>query len=664
MAGPWEKYQTQEAKPWDTYAQVSPVKQEEQLMPKEKNGILNDAYKFVKGAAIAYPKGMTLGFSDEIKAALAAPMIRGYGAVTGTGSTGSLSGDYEQALNIARQQEQQAAEEAPVGSFLGELAGGIGTSIGAASKLGGTQLAKLATTSPIRTAAGVGGVSGGIYGFGTGEEGIKERLRQAGVSGLLGAGLGGAGSYVGKKIGGIIGEKVSRIPAIEQESLQDIVTQRAAQSDLPSSGISAQSSEISAINKVIERLKKDYPDNWQQVLDKWRQSEIPLASVSQKNLTNLAKGAAQYPSGEAITQKYFEKEMLRSPERLSKELGVNNFYKSVDDVLSEGRKIAAPLYEEAFQKNAPVWTGKLNPEINSAIKSARAKYPSELRGFSDNSVKVLDKAKQELDAQIASAKQSGDRGFVSSRTKIKEDLLQTIDRYSPEYKLARMVAGDYLSTEKAMQKGLDIFKPSVDVENLASFGSASEKNAYKEGVKKAISTQIDRVQENANPYKSILGTPEKQKKLISVLSPSEYKKLEGTLKAEDRLFKMRNEVIGGSPTASKALAASSISDGGQEALVSLASGGPKAAGFSVVQKIVKGAFDGLNDKTAEKVARLMYETDPSKKLLMLDMVGKSKNLTKQEKTIVKKAYFAYDALARSRIAGATTGGEIGGIMGE
>lgn len=53
-----------------------------------------------------------------------------------------------------------------------------------------------AGANPLRTAAGVGGVQGGVYGFGSGEGGYQERAEKGLYSGMAGS----AGGVVGGKL--------------------------------------------------------------------------------------------------------------------------------------------------------------------------------------------------------------------------------------------------------------------------------------------------------------------------------------------------------------------------------------------------------------------------------------------------------------------------------
>lgn len=684
--------------------------------PTEEKGFAENAWDAAKGLHRGFEQGLTLGFNDKIKAGLATGIAKAAGMVNKDwASPLDIKDQYAIIKDQIDQEGRQIEADAPVSSFIGNLGGAVATGSGIANLAKGTKLAELAAKYPKLAASGAGGVSGGLYAAGTGDITSEEGLRAAGLSTGIGLAAGPVGAiaaqkmgpYLAKKAGGAV-DRVSRLfhspksVSVIPEEITDIAAQRASQIGNSSDPVSN-----AALTKVIDRLKQDYPDTWEQVLDAWRNSDAPLADLAQENLTNLAKGAAQYPRGEAVSKKYFAKEIAGSNARATRGLP-ENFYQSVDDVLEAGREKAAPLYQEAFKANQSISSPLIDrvletPAGAKALAGAREQMRNQMSRMgvpdaelteqaidaglrakggvaSGLKMEALDLVKQELDAQARAAFKAANSGNGNTReaqriADLAADLRNEMDRLDvtakagpnslkPEggkYAQARAKAGEYLSTEKAMMNGLDIFKPSSDAELVrksVSKMTEAERTAYKAGVQKAIRNQIDGTVEGVNPYRAVLGTPEKQKRLMQVLSPSEYKTLERTLKIEDRLFKMRNEVLGGSPTTSKALAAAQLTSGGAELVGRAATGDFTGLSTSVIKSTIGKMFDGLSDKTAGHVAQLIFETNPEKKVLLLERTLGSKNLTKPEKELVQKAYFAFDDLVKARTGGAFLGGDI------
>lgn len=638
-----------------------------EVAPQEQSSSLSqnagDVWEGIKSGVVP--------FSDEIQAGIAAyssaPFVKGL----------SLGQAYDQALADFRNQQKQA-EQNPLAYYPGMVAGAALTGVGAAKQLAGSfpSVAQFAARNPLKSAAGIGAVSGGLYGFGSGEGGVNERLKSAGVGGGAGMLAGPAGAVAGQRVVGPLAQKAMGLfkktpaPSVAGMSVKEIAEQ--GQQVAPSvPTFQSADAEARAMAKVQKAIQRDFPDNADQVLEAWKAGDASLADLYGSQTRTLAQGAAQYPSGKAVAQKYFDEATLNSPERFKSAIsqnisGVDNYYATVDDVISSGQAKAKPFYEKAYQAQIAMPEDGFAPEVQGAISAARRKYPSELKGLPDNSIKVLDYAKRVLDDNINMAQRAGQNNFVRNRTGIKNELLSLMDEASPEYKLARAKSGDYLSVAQAMDegKGFMSLDPELITKKVSSLGD-NEKTAFKIGVGKQLRDLVEKRAEGQNPYNAVLGSQDQKKRLMKILSPAEFKNLETNLNAEDRLFKMRNEVLGGSPSIGKAVAAAQVAEGGADALAALTGGASvKAIGLDTIKNVVKKSFDGLNDKTAEQVSKIIYETNPDKKLQILSRIAGDKTLTKAEKQIVKQVYFQTNDIISPRIAGAVTGGAVGNQLME
>jgi hypothetical protein len=596
-------------------------------------------------------QGATFGLGEEAQAAIAAGVARPFIEQP----YGEL---YGQALGELRGELSQAREESPYLTGGGELAGAMLTGGAAAAKLLPQGARAYVATRPIRGAAGLGALSGGIYGYGTGEGGAAQRGAQAGEYGLYGAGGGVFGALLGRAKNILSRKKATReLKTAGQDVIQEVAER--GEDIVPVEGGEA------AYGKVAKALKRDLGADYDDVLSAYKSGDASLAELNQSRTRTLAQGAAQYSGGKAEAQKFFDPKVAGSYERVMKNIrenvsGVDSYHTTADDLLAAGRAKAAPLYDEAYEAVISDVNVLKTPEIQGALSRAYKQYPTELLDANPDSIKALDYAKRVLDDDISKAQRAGESNFARSRIDIKNTLLSTMDDASPAYKKAREQAGDYLSINNAMEQGRKALK--TDSELLAKqFKSLpdAEKQAYQIGLGKAIRDEVGKVAEGANPYRRILGSPEKQKRISSALSPRQYKRLESGLKAEDRLFKIRNEILGGSPTAGK-----------QEAknLIATTTQGVDDI-MQIPRKTMVGALQkfrlGLNDKTASKVSEILYETDPIKKLDILDKLKASKDFTPQEAKIVKQVYFdAADKFDVLRARGAIGGGALPAIIGE
>ena len=109
-------------------------------------------------------QGATLGFSDEIIGLAGAAA----GAFDPTLEDTTFGERYRDVRDIVRSQDEAVQVRSPIGSFFGELAGGVATSLIPGGRLlsrvrGGSRAAKLGSIS------GLGALEGGLYGLGTSE---------------------------------------------------------------------------------------------------------------------------------------------------------------------------------------------------------------------------------------------------------------------------------------------------------------------------------------------------------------------------------------------------------------------------------------------------------------------------------------------------------------
>lgn len=173
--------------------------------------------------------------------------------------------------------------------------------------------------------------------------------------------------------------------------------------------------------------------------------------------------------------------------------------------LDKQRKdISAPFYEKSeMQKIPPSWVVNLeknDPNIKKAISNVmedeRFQKEGELLNVPKNTVKVLDYAKRDLDAQIRAAK-SGDkpnRNLARVLTDSKNNLVDKIDSINQDYKKSRQV---YAENSPPVEN----FKES-ELGRIADLNNTQLKN---------VSNQIfDPAQTDLNVLRNIKQTVQKQ----------------------------------------------------------------------------------------------------------------------------------------------------------
>lgn len=667
----------------------------------------------VRGFSRSIGQGALFGMGDELEAAIKAPILAMRSREMG------LPEAYDYALNKERQKLAEYADEHPVLNFAGNVTGAVGTGIAGARALpaAAREIRDFAGKSGLHAlaaASGLGAASGGVYGFGVGEGGAEERIEGAKSGGIAGGFAGPAGLVVGKAARPVI-ERAGPLTkkVLNKLSKKKTASQPATVADI-AEGVEQQlapdpqfDESAAAFAKVRNKLQEDFPDNLDAALQAYKDGPEALIELYGNKTRSLAKGAAQYPSGKASADRYFDQRTGEAVEGMKKAVSQNispveNYFATADDVLERGRERVKPLYKEAFKANPSMSSPRLDrilntPEAKEALATVSRYYQDQMKllakpdpelteiarelarmgkmdpvkGGVASGIKMeaLDAVKKELDAKVRGAKRAMDMGDSSAVEKfrafeaVRSNLVDEIDNLDvtkkagpnserPKgglYKQARAGAGDYIRVEQAMDEGRNFHKldPELIGKRMDELAE-SEKEAFKIGVGKRIRDIIDDKNEGANPFNAVFGKGRQKQRLEKILGPDEYRSLEKSLRAEDRIFKMRNEILGGSPTMGKAVAAAEIAAGGADALATMASGGIQAVPRQAAVGFIRKMFDGLSDKTAGKVSDILYERDPVKKLMILEKLNsKAAGLTVREQAIVKRAYFATESILKN-----------------
>lgn len=154
-------------------------------------------------------QGISLGFSDEIMAAVSAGMDKALDTVfrpfldEGTAALvekPEFKKIYRQELNKARKEIEQLRKDHPAAFTAGEVTGGLASLAmpgGAVAKIAGSAAKR--TASRLASAGGVGGVAGAGYSTSEDLEGVAEDVAKGAAAGVVTAGaLGAAGKALRK----------------------------------------------------------------------------------------------------------------------------------------------------------------------------------------------------------------------------------------------------------------------------------------------------------------------------------------------------------------------------------------------------------------------------------------------------------------------------------
>jgi len=140
-------------------------------------------------------------------------------------------------------------------------------------------------------------------------------------------------------------------------SIADSLASRAARK----SGEVVAGKKDKALQQVYTRLVDDYGEQEaQKILNSYASTQgKSLVEAGGVRTAKLAETAAQYPSGGAAAQEFFDVATSNAPERMKQSLGRNvsnadNFYDTADQIVEQGRAKVAPLYNKAYQANQQI----------------------------------------------------------------------------------------------------------------------------------------------------------------------------------------------------------------------------------------------------------------------------------------------------------------------
>ena len=600
-----------------------------------------------RAETVPYQIGQFTGYADEAIAPLAASytaLREQPGAFFGQELRPELAEQIAQAPQSTSQTMEQQRELYPATTIGSNVLGAVGAGAGIAKAIPGVAAGVKALPWWL-SAPAVGTPAYSLYESGEAPSG--ERLEAAVESIPAGVGLslagGAAGQYLPKVVGGLAGSAKPMVDRVKNFIRVKSVSPQSATTLTEAARAPAAVSEVpKAYSKVGKALKKDFGKNLDDLMGAYKSGDMSLADLYGARTQSLAEASALFPAGREVAEEALEKKTIGSYDRVLRAVknnisGVDSYYTTADDIVNAGRAKAAPLYREAAEDVIQDKTIIAAPEVTSALKRAYKLYPTRLKGVQPDTIEALDYAKKILDDDISEAFRAGKNNLGNSRKEIKNALLEVMDSASPAYARARAEASDYLTVQNAMNQGKDAFKtdPELIKKTFANLGS-QEKEAFKIGYGKAVRDKLGKVREGSNPFNALLKSPEQQARAKAILSPEEYKNWFTSLKAEDDLFKFRNKVLGGSPTARREEAKELIRSGMEDAIT----GTPKATFAATLKKMKTGLFEGINDKTAAKISDILYETDPTKKLKIINEISKGKALTPVEQRQVREIYSA------------------------
>lgn len=478
--------------------------------------------------------------------------------------------------------------------------------------------------------AGMGLIKGGIAGGAAAEliqpteEGTaKERVQQTAIGAGLGGLTGGALLGAGKTIKGTTGLVKRQFVATKPEDI---------------------------IAKGIR------PEDAQPILDKLQEGKISvIPDVAGDEVKGLTRSIAKLPQAKDVITDALEQRSFGAVKRVSEQLSkdispVGAYFGNIDDLAKARSEIASPLYKKAFDQGTTLdikenkeLFNKIAPDIADARKKYRLGPPpikisrEELikkgdinkNRIADNSIVMLDAAKKSLDDKIGKAIRQGERQEASILQGIKKELVSKLDQLNPDYKKARQVFSDFASIQNAQEQGLEIVKKGItseQVKKMIKEMSVAEKDAFRIGLREGLDRIVRNTSIGNDPAKKIFNDLSIVDKIKAALGDGKKftdfkKRMQEEIAAADTRFK----VLGGSR--------SDFNLSQDDVLDKIVSGAEVARGgktelLRVTVNALKNRAAGLNKKNAKQVAEILVNREKGIEALQ-NIINKEQSKTQQ-----------------------------------
>jgi hypothetical protein len=582
----------------------------------------------MRDLARSYAQGGLLGWADEAQAKLFSG-LQGYGddslpaawslypPVHWARMQGAIEGDegYEAYRDQERADLERFRAEHPVASTAAQVAGGYALGGGLTQAAPGSVQAvqSLPYLQRAGVAAGAGATGGAIAGAGEAES-MDDLADKA---------------WRGAKFGAVAGPLMETVATGAQAVKRSLSPQRAAERTMRKAIRRGDMSvkEVKAKLKSMDpgAVLADVNDGLRDELDRIVNTPGTARTRAIKQLTKRSEGQLD--------------EILNAT-------GPGNYYEHLETIQKLKKDMASPLYETAFEKGVPhtrrlerlfkviednvpgAWRkakriGKLDAaaggvEITEEMLKTRNGRPS-LRGWQA--------VKESLDDRINSLYRSGSSKEGGALKKVQKQLLEELDRLSPEYRDARGIWAGAKAFENAMDDGKKFMQRglnSAELKHMYSRMTAADKLAYKEGARQSIQNVLENAGETHDAAK-FFRTPAMKKKLRTVFGP-EAEDVLSVIEDSSAKQKTFATVTGNSKTALRTAAQAEESlrnELGEIGLEAFAYG--PAASPSLARRVLK-SLPSSRESTRNIAADMLLEADPAKQAQLLEWILSGKPL--------------------------------------
>lgn len=600
-------------------------------------GLMSRAVDFLANnpVTLGLEEGATFGFGAEGNAASLA--IGDSIKNLLHGDSANFSQNYKRRLAETEKRMNAEQRTHPILYGGSELAGSLGTGVGAGKALSSVVGAPSGLLGQTVAGIGTGAAAGFVSGVGHGEGDLTDRVKSAGPSTTLGAVLGGAAPGV-MAAGGAALRALTTRPAkrAERAVAQTLLNDNVDTNALPGS-IARNATTDQVEGSQYSDILPDYAG------DATRRLLRGVRSRSAAESGPIDEALQQRYGGAFATQPFTELpegQAGRVSNTLNRTLGMENDAEATLHALkSRVDAEGAPHYAAAYA-NAPNITEPGLYHILTATPAGRKAYAAARRtaqnegrflppslvnpngGYYALSLRDLDLAKRSLDDQayLSRAKGSAGKTEQGSQKRLGRTFTELLRRAAPpEYGHALDTYSTGHRLQDAMESGQQLLsKDSRAVRREFSNLNPGEQRAYQVGAYDALRKVIDTAGDNADLVKRIVGSPALRQKLETVIGDKDaVDTLASRIQREARQVLTKQRVQGGSNTADKIADMGNNADAVASAIRQSAyTQSPSAVPLATLgSKLYRGTVGKITSAADAHLARILTEPDVQRQIV-------------------------------------------------
>lgn len=574
-------------------------------------------------------QGLGMGWGDEAEAWLRSKAF-------GT--------NYDDEVRKIRQGYAEFSRRNPVGSTIAELAGGAlpTAAVLAATPFTGGATAPAAAAASARSAGalgqlasrygvniGMGAGTGAVTGAGVADE--RDRLNEALVGGVIGAGLGAAIPATlqgGRSLANLARTSLaSEEPNVSRVAAERINAALARTGMTPSEAADVVAADrVRGIPSTLANVDPKMAAVLERVAPRSEATERRVVEALEPQLEGSRyRGTVQTQQRLGAGDLFSEEEALTRDLRQRADKNYRAAYAVGDvDDLAISQIIREPSVRNAYREAAQIAELDAQAARTTSARTGAAFSPEDyvIRGPGEvPDVRTLDYLKRALDDRINSLHRSDDsvaRSEANALRIVRDNLRDRTKEVVPEYREAlNRYAGD-VEVKEALRNGFENFGRlnREEIERMfrrppAKGGlSDAERDAFVTGVNRYLYGQIMNAPAGQNAVGRLIRSPEMGEKLRPLFdSDSHFNLFKAAIEREGQLFEQGSRALRSAIGGGAMRAAGDIDDAGMgQILGDIFAGSGRSALTNFAARAARNST--ISEKSADRIAEMLLSSKP------------------------------------------------------